>query len=609
MTALEEQPELDEPVSATIISGSTVRSDIQSVSDDIPIINGSKRRRSSVASPLDGSSLKADSETVESAKKKKKTTRSVSLKLSEKALEKRISIKDIRDLTLYLMDSTNNSPSWIQTENRSAINKLVVMFIPGLLQSDYGLSTNSSFHENVKALQYGNLKVLGRMNPNDNIQSFPVCAPGSRASLFSAYNSFINVGLTKKEKEDRKAELSKKKATIHDLLLDIDALIRSDYPIHLETPGITELMKKELIELYEKEKSEWIETKEFDHDGSHIFALDCEMCMSDNGLVLTRISIVDFEGNVIYDKLVKPDVPIIDYLTKYSGITEEKLANVTTTLKDIQEDILNIFSRDDILIGHSLQSDFSVLKIRHPNVVDTAIIYDHKAGPPFKPSLRYLTSEFLNRDIQNDDDKGHDSIEDSRACLELTKAKIVNGLWFGAAINTENLFHRLSKINVKSLTLNDSALRQQPNSADSLEMSIRCSSDNEIMDNIEKNISDYNLFVGRLRGLEFSRELAKPPLGRNIEISTPEEALNTIKAGVHKIYETAPEGTLILLLSGSGDTREWSNIMKELNKLNKEEKLTERQKRDNDIQNAVAKARDGIATIIMKQHSASKQTK
>ena len=50
--------------------------------------------------------------------------------------------------------------------------------------------------------------------------------------------------------------------------------------------------------------------------GHTVLAMDCEMCRVEGGeLALTRISLVDWNGTVIMDELVKPDKAIIDYLT------------------------------------------------------------------------------------------------------------------------------------------------------------------------------------------------------------------------------------------------------------------------------------------------------
>lgn len=49
---------------------------------------------------------------------------------------------------------------------------------------------------------------------------------------------------------------------------------------------------------------------------------------------------------------------------RFSGITENDLKRVTTKLRDVQAVLLNMFSAQTILIGHSLESDFLALKVR-----------------------------------------------------------------------------------------------------------------------------------------------------------------------------------------------------------------------------------------------------
>jgi RNA exonuclease 1 len=51
--------------------------------------------------------------------------------------------------------------------------------------------------------------------------------------------------------------------------------------------------------------------------GREVLAMDCEMCMTgESESSLTRISIVTWDGTIILDELVKPDRPIINYLTQ-----------------------------------------------------------------------------------------------------------------------------------------------------------------------------------------------------------------------------------------------------------------------------------------------------
>ncbi|VVC43773.1 Ribonuclease H-like domain,Elongin A binding-protein 1,Exonuclease, RNase T/DNA polymerase III,RNA [Cinara cedri] len=157
-------------------------------------------------------------------------------------------------------------------------------------------------------------------------------------------------------------------------------------------------------------------------ESPNFYALDCEMVNTTIGIEIVRVTVINHEGEEVYESKVKPKNMILDYKSKYSGITEESLKNCSKRLLDVQLDLLKIFDKNTILIGHSLESDLKALKIVHYNVVDTSIIYPHKYGPPYKWGLKLLSEQHLQRIIQSEE--GHDSKEDALASLDLVWKKL-----------------------------------------------------------------------------------------------------------------------------------------------------------------------------------------
>ena len=324
----------------------------------------------------------------------------------------------------------------------------------------------------------GPLKPLAHLFPH----LWPIKAPGDERNgrVHSPLHAMLNSAISKSQEDKLEDQYIKgpkparegkswenKRTPITAFISSAEELAENEYVLHPAFPT-TPSQKEVGLQRRAREKQTadngWLDTKvnkledgiakdeDIEQgsvtDGRSVLAMDCEMCkVEGDEMALTRVSLVEWDGNILLDELVKPDKPIIDYLTPYSGITPAKLENVTTNIKDIQDRLLKDISPKSILIGHSLNSDLMALKLTHPFIIDTSILYPHPRGPPMKSSLKWLAQKYLGREIQKGHGtKGHDSIEDARACLDLVKMKCERGPQWGTSEATvESIFKRLKR--------------------------------------------------------------------------------------------------------------------------------------------------------------------
>lgn len=147
-------------------------------------------------------------------------------------------------------------------------------------------------------------------------------------------------------------------------------------------------------------------------------AMDCEMVGDeDDGDMLARVSIVNNLGECIYDKYVKPTLPVANYRTWVSGIRPQDLQN-GESLETVQKEVADII-KGRILVGHAIRNDLKVLFLSHPH----RLIRDTQRYKPIKtlmnskrPSLKKLASHVLGIEIQGGE---HSSVEDAKATMQL----------------------------------------------------------------------------------------------------------------------------------------------------------------------------------------------
>ena len=103
-----------------------------------------------------------------------------------------------------------------------------------------------------------------------------------------------------------------------------------------------------------------------------VVSMDCEMVGVGNRSVLAKCSILDYNGQVLYNEYIRPSKPISDYRTKWSGIKPHHMKGAQPFGKAIQT--IKQTLQGNIIVGHDLVHDFAVIGLQHPrtSVRDTA---------------------------------------------------------------------------------------------------------------------------------------------------------------------------------------------------------------------------------------------
>ncbi|KAL6736085.1 hypothetical protein Aduo_006475 [Ancylostoma duodenale] len=156
-------------------------------------------------------------------------------------------------------------------------------------------------------------------------------------------------------------------------------------------------------------------------EATPVIALDCEYVgggTDGSDDLLARVSIVNQEGKIVYDKYVKPRERVTDFRTSVSGIRPAHIAN-GLPFDVVQREVAAIL-KDRTVVGHALNNDFRVLNFHHNRKLtrDTAkcALLRKMANCNGLPSLKKLGNAVLGIEIQQGE---HDSVIDARVALRL----------------------------------------------------------------------------------------------------------------------------------------------------------------------------------------------
>lgn len=567
---------------------------------------------------------------------------------SQARLFSKINVSSLRDLILYIF-ADGQAPQWVSVKHRPEFRKIVTIMVPGLDEAMFKKGLDFSTYTGPPPSQatsggppdpdeYYPRELKKELLP-EVLQPFadmfphlwPVKAPGDDkyGKLHSPMQAMLTAPVPKNKGMGVQAVSEpngwkNQRTRITEFLANNEELMENGFPVHpaMLKPG----QKRDNF----KDPEGWVHTRVENLEdgkvpedevqqgsvtaGREVYALDCEMCMTGEAeYSLTRISLISWDGSIVLDELVKPEKPIIDYVTRFSGITKEMIDPVNTTLKDIQARLLDILGPRSILLGHSLDSDLKALRLAHPFIVDTSLLFPHPRGPPLKQSLKYLAQKFLNREVQKGGgtNAGHDSIEDAKTCLDLVKRKCEKGKAWGAGENQgENLFKRLARAGTAyRSTAGPEATGGAPvgkssaavdwgdvsrSAGNAATVTISCKSDAEVESGILRAIKGdpdglevpgggVDFVWARMRELEalqgwwnrnklVPEDAGGPPAavtdGEKEEdkeneaapISPLEYCIKTLSERLKRIYDNLPPCTAFIVYTGTGDPREMSRL-------------------------------------------------
>lgn len=185
-------------------------------------------------------------------------------------------------------------------------------------------------------------------------------------------------------------------------------------------------------------------------------SFDCEMGYTSRGMELIRLTATSWpDGKELLDVLVQPFGEVLDLNSRFSGVWPDDFRDAVRSDESVNWDatpqsfaagegsrrigrrmqlvsspavarkkLFSLIGPETPLIGHGLENDLNAVRVVHPTLVDTILLFPHRRGLPLRYGLKALVETHLQRAIQVDTGAGHDSAEDARATGDLVRFKV-----------------------------------------------------------------------------------------------------------------------------------------------------------------------------------------
>ncbi|KAI8644964.1 hypothetical protein BD408DRAFT_412430 [Parasitella parasitica] len=477
--------------------------------------------------------------------------------------------KQLGEFVLYALSETSNLP-WCNIIHKTKVDHVVMMYAQGLSCNYFGVNDTTTPYIDLEELKESVGKATMPFLTKQAKYMITNQISGKQGRFNSPVADILQCNMSNSKKErlakEKQIKMAKYKGNMREFyVLTLEEMKKNDYPIppFLDPSAVLPDGWKQTHPAVEP-------LKEGEH--KRLIAVDCEMVLTANGSSLARITLIDEDGSALLDELVKPDQPIVDYLTRFSGITPARMKTATCSLRRAQKYVRKLVNHNVILVGHGLENDLKALQLAHPYCVDTSLLYDHHRGPPYKPSLRFLARSYLKRNIQerSHEHVGHDSNEDARATLDLFKCKLANKPSFGKFKKTELIMDRLlaNRPSRSSAILESSKSDYRSFGSTESGEYHRVDTDEELVDLTLEKLPTTNFLFTRFQAADESlmrRELEggeAPSILPTAANATSDRAmrLQCLDSYIRRVYQGLPPNSFLVISGGVCDVPEYKAL-------------------------------------------------